>query len=170
KKINNWIQWQPTTNFWTPKNILEVWSRGVETNSEIEWRIKEFKIKLNAMTNYVVSTNEKATSQNDLSVNKQIIYVPMYSGFAKIGVMCKNILLQYRQNYISFRYTSADNTEFLNPYYLGNFYVSYLFESKKYQTNLFFQINNVWNTNYQVVQNYAMPLQNFSTGININLN
>ncbi len=170
KKIKNWIQWQPQNNFWTPKNILEVWSRGLETNTEIEWRKNDFNIKLNAMTTYIVSTNQIKTSQNDASVDKQLIYVPMYSGFVKMSVGYKNLLLQYRQNYIGYRYTSTDNSEFLKPYYLGNFYASYLFDVKKYRTTLFFQINNIWNTSYQVVQNYAMPLQHFSAGIQIQFN
>ncbi|MCX7651179.1 MAG: TonB-dependent receptor, partial [Flavobacteriales bacterium] len=35
--IKNWIIWLPAGAFWTPQNLMQVWSRGTETFSCIEW-------------------------------------------------------------------------------------------------------------------------------------
>jgi len=170
RNMNNWILWLPGPAYWSPQNIMEVWSRGMETRSELGFRIYKVKIKINVSTNYVVSTNEKAKTDNDASVNKQLIYVPMYSGHAKISVEYKRFLLSCNQNYTGYRYTSTDNSEYLKPYSLTNVYASYKISFANYYVNLFVQVNNLLNTQYQVLLNRAMPLRNYQAGISIQFN
>jgi vitamin B12 transporter len=170
RNMNNWILWLPGPTYWSPQNIMEVWSRGMETRSELGFRIYKAKIKINVSTNYVVSTNEKAKTDNDASVNKQLIYVPMYSGHAKISVAYKMFLLSCNQNYTGYRYTSTDNSEYLKPYSLTNVYASYKISFANYYVNLFVQVNNLLNTEYQVLLNRAMPLRNYQAGISIQFN
>ena len=167
KIINNWILWLPGESFWSPQNILEVWSRGMETRSELKFAMQKISFKLNLMTNYVLSTNEKASTENDASLHKQLIYTPMYSGHLKLSLQYKKVSISYLQNYTGYRYTSTDNTEFLTPFTLANIYTSYQFVIKNFNINFFAEANNIFNQQYQVLLNRAMPLVNYQAGFSI---
>ena len=149
---------------------MNVWSRGMETNSMLSIKINKAKISFSVLTNYVVSTNQQVKTANDASIDKQLIYVPMYSGNAKIGIEYKGFAFSYRHNYTGYRYTSTDNTQYLPPFYLGSFYLSYKMQHKNAVVNIFIQANNVWNEEYQVMLNRAMPQQNFNAGISFEFN
>ncbi len=170
RKMENWIIWLPGISYWSPQNIMNVWSRGMETNSMLAVKFNKAKISFSVLTNYVVSTNQRAKSANDASVDKQLIYVPMYSGHAKISIEYKGFVMAYRHNYTGYRYTTTDNTQSLPPFYLGSFYLSYKMKLNNSTGNIFFQANNVWNEPYQVILNRAMPQQNFNSGISFEFN
>jgi vitamin B12 transporter len=125
KNIDNWIIWLPGASFWSPHNIMKVWSRGVETNNTLWFKLNKAKISLNVLTNYTVSTNQQAKFENDESVDKQLIYVPLYSGHAKLTIQYSVFTFSYRQNYTGYRFTSTDNTQYLPPYTLGSVYFAY---------------------------------------------
>lgn len=169
--IKNWILWKPNANGrWSPENILEVWSRGIETKTEIEQSIGQLKLKINVQTSYVVSTNEKAKFSADESYKMQLIYVPIYNHQAYISAGFKGFYINYNQTFTGYRFTTSDNSNALPPYWLGNAQVSYQSICKKLTLKIFLQANNIWASSYQVVQNYAMPLRNFQVGLSINFN
>lgn len=170
RNIDNWIMWLPGVWYWSPQNIMNVWSRGMETNSSLAINIKKWKITLGVLTNYVLSTNQKAKTENDNSVGKQLIYTPMYSGMAKISIEYKGVLLSYRHNYVGYRFTSTDNTQYLTPYDLGSVYLSYNIKLGNASAGIFFQANNIWNKQYQTISNRAMPGINFNGGIALHFN
>ena len=139
----------------------------METRSELKFAMQKISFKLNLMTNYVLSTNEKASTENDASLHKQLIYTPMYSGHLKLSLQYKKVSISYLQNYTGYRYTSTDNTEFLTPFTLANIYTSYQFVIKNFNINFFAEANNIFNQQYQVLLNRAMPLVNYQAGFSI---
>lgn len=167
RNIENWILWMPGISYWTPQNAMSVWSRGMETNSSLSITTGKAIITVTALTEYVFSTNTKSKTENDNSVGKQLIYVPMYSGMAKATVRYKKFQLVYRHNYVGYRYTSTDNTQYLLPYDLGSLYFSYDLKFSNTVTGIFFRADNIWNEQYQVISNRAMPGINFNGGISI---
>lgn len=169
RNIQNWIIWQPEAGIWSPNNLLEVWSRGVETNSNIGWKKGKMEIRLRLITNYILSTNEKARNNTDESVGKQLIYTPTYSGTGGLDLKYANFLVRYTHSYTGYTYTASDHSEWLDPYKLGSLYLAYRANWKKANTSLFFRINNIWNEDYQVVRNRLMPSVSYSIGINLNL-
>ena len=58
----------------------------------------------------------------------------------------------------------------MEPFSLVNFQSSYNIDLKNYQLNIYFQANNIFNEEYQLIINHAMPLSNFMVGIEINFN
>ncbi|MBK7854768.1 MAG: hypothetical protein IPJ79_07540 [Bacteroidetes bacterium] len=94
----------------------------------------------------------------------------MYSGLAKATIEFKRLAISYRHNYTGYRYTSTDNTQYLTPYDLGSANISYRIKRKNSSASAYFQINNIWNKEYQLLLNRAMPLQNFETGISFSFN
>lgn len=94
----------------------------------------------------------------------------MYSGMAKISIEYKGVLLSYRHNYVGYRFTSTDNTQYLTPYDLGSVYLSYNIKLGNASAGIFFQANNIWNKQYQTISNRAMPGINFNGGIALHFN
>ncbi len=166
RNINNWIMWLPGKNgIWSPQNVLEVWSRGGETNSEIAFKNKNLKVSVNVLSNYVLSTRTKTSLQNDESKDKQLAYVPMYSGSAIFTIEYKNTSLRGVYSYTGYRYLSSDNYNYLSPYSLFDLRISHTFYFKNNLLNIFAEGNNLLNENYFSVAQYPMPLRNFKIGI-----
>lgn len=170
KQLDNWIIWLPNGINWTPQNILQVWSRGVETRTSLKMKIKNVNLKIGATTNYVLSTNQKSTTPNDASVGKQLMYVPIYKVGGNFSVEYHGFSISYYHNYIGYRYTATDNSQYLKPFQLANLNFSKSMQFKEYKFNFFVQINNLYKENYQVTQNYAMPMQSFEVGCSIKFN
>ncbi len=171
RTMDNWIIWLPAGSYWTPRNLMNVWSRGLELRGGMAWRVKSTTIKLDLMTNYVISTNEKVKSANDGSVGKQLIYVPVYSGHGTLAVLWKSLTITGSAHYTGYRYTSADNRDFLKPYMLLDATLSYrLASGTKYVLALTAQGFNLLDEPYQVMLNRPMPLRNFQVGINLRFN
>ncbi|HYG50148.1 MAG TPA: TonB-dependent receptor [Flavobacteriales bacterium] len=74
--VYDWIMWQPRNGYWTPQNLLAVWSRGNETEMRFEFG-KKIKYHSKWLFNYTLSTQEKSSLENDNSIGRQLIYTPM---------------------------------------------------------------------------------------------
>jgi iron complex outermembrane receptor protein len=170
RTIDNWIIWLPSSLIWTPQNILSVWSRGLETHTVVNLKVKKINIQLSLLTSYVISTNEKSKSENDNSVGKQLIFVPIYSGNARLKIEYKSFSITYRHHYTGYRYISTDHSEYLAPYQLGSVNVNYQQKFKNFNLNIYTQIDNIWDELYQIMPNRPMPNRNFNTGITFNIN
>jgi iron complex outermembrane receptor protein len=163
------IVWLPTMySYWSPKNIDEVYSRGGETKSELTYAKKDFLVKLILNTAYVLSTSVKSKNENDNAVGRQLIYTPRYNGNGTAIVSFNNFNCLINSNYTGYRFTSTDNTKWLNPYLLTNIKCGYNYSFNSINTELFFGINNAFNKSYTVILNRPMPLRNYEAGIILN--
>lgn len=161
RDIHNWIMWQPGKDGnWSPINVLHVWSRGVETNTEVSYKNKTFKTTLNVLTNYILSS-----SLTDNNLHLQMPYVPMYSGSAILSIEYKNFLLRGAYTYTGYRYLSTDNYSYLTPYSLIDVRVARTFIYKTLALTVFTEVNNLLNKNYQSITQYGMPLRNYRAGL-----
>lgn len=168
--IEDWIVWQPNGANWSPMNVKKVWNRGIETNSKISFRKRKMNFSFSLKTAYNLSTNTEIYNSNDASLNKQLIYVPHYKFICKSTLSYKNISFTYIHNYTGFRYTSRDNINYLPSFNLGRLFLSWNFKLKKNNAKIFYKINNLYNTNYQLVINRPMPLINHEIGFNFKIN
>ena len=71
--VKDWILWgQNIDGIWSPENIKEVWSRGIET--QLKYNYKKILLELNY--SLTKTTSEKASNDLDISVGQQLRYVP----------------------------------------------------------------------------------------------
>jgi vitamin B12 transporter len=168
RQIENWIIWLPSGSFWSPQNLMLVWSRGIETNTSYQYNGKQIKLFSNFKTSYVLSENTASELNSDASLNKQLIYVPLYTGQFNYGVTYKKTTLMLNHTYTGYRYTSSDHSQYLEPYFMHNVNLSYQINFKKVNVDLQFQINNLLNTNYQVLAARPMPGIHYRGGIVFN--
>ncbi len=171
RTINNWIIWLPNQqNMWSPENVLQVWSHGLEYKLKINYHVGNVSIQLSGMYNYILSTNEKSTSITDEAIGKQLIYVPIQNGQGSLTLSYKGTFLNYTQIYTGYRYTTSDNTQYLKPYTIGNFSISQIVKLHTSKIKVTAQFNNVWQETYQVMAYRAMPLLSFQLGLTFYFN
>jgi vitamin B12 transporter len=168
KSINDWILWLPANNgISSPKNVLQVVSKGAETQTDIKYVFDKFYIKTGIQTNYVLSTVAKSNLIDDASQNKQLIYTPRYNFNGNLSFGTKKWFVLYTQQYVGYRFTSSDNSSWLIPYTVGTLKANYKLTHKKMSYTFQVSINNSWNTSYVVLLNQPMPLRYYEIGISI---
>ncbi|MES2130982.1 MAG: TonB-dependent receptor [Bacteroidota bacterium] len=168
RHTTNWIIWLPTSsNYFSPRNIAKVYSRGAETRTELGYTKKDIGVKLILNTAYVLSTNQTATNENDNAVGRQLIYTPRYTGQSTLIGTYKTVTVLFSQSYTGYRFTSTDNTTWLNPYYIANLKLKYSYAFNSVAVEFFGGINNLFNKNYTVVANRPMALRNYEAGLSL---
>ena len=164
----NWIIWLPVFSYWSPQNIQAVWSRGTELDLKFEAKVKKLKLVFADKVSYVKATIQK--SNNESSIGRQLIYTPEFSNNASLSFFYRYFYFNFNFEYFSKSYTSPDNSDFIKAYVIGNVYLSKDFHYKSFIFNLFLQLNNIWDQEYQSIAWQAMPGFNLKTGIQINFN
>jgi iron complex outermembrane receptor protein len=165
--INNWILWVPGNSYWTPHNIQSVDSKGISWFSEVKltWRNVEFQALTTAQM--VHSAPMKANAYSPFVEGRQLMYVPKYSANQSISAAFKGFRFILQANYTGERYTSTDNHSKLPSFFLLNLSAEKQFSVKEMSTTAYFRINNITQTEYQVIAWRAMPLQSFQVGVSM---
>lgn len=170
KTIHNWILWLPKANFTSPDNVLKVRSRGAETQTELKYVNNKFYVYANVQTTYVLSTVEDSYLKDDASLGKQLIYTPRYAGNGTFTLGYKQCALVINHAYTGYRFSSSDHSSWLKPYHLSQVRLNYTQYLKHVSLTLNTAILNLFNTNYQVIQNFPMPLRHYEIGLTIQFN
>ncbi|MDX2174562.1 MAG: TonB-dependent receptor [Bacteroidota bacterium] len=169
RNIDNWILWVPGNNGSSrPINIQQVWSRGTETSWKLGYKKNKFKLNTNFSTSYVLSTVERNSQENNTTTYCQLIYTPRYTVNANVSMGYNNFILTYYYQYVGYRFTTSDNTQWLNPYHYSSLRINATLTVNQQSNFVFFAAcNNLFNANYTVLVNRPMPLRNFEVGISI---
>lgn len=168
RDIHDWIIWFGGA-VWTPHNIAEVHSRGVETENNVSWTAGKWSFHIGVNTSYVLATTVNSYFQNDGSRGRQIPYAPRYNGQANIGFAFKGISFNYNHTYTGYRFITTDESEYLLPYQGGNVQLMYSTSVSGHAFQLVAQYNNIWNEQYQVVANRPMPGRNWLLGLKVEI-
>jgi outer membrane cobalamin receptor len=141
---------------WSAQNLGRVETKGVEFNTTFipfEW----VKLDLAYTLQSAIDKTQDGVSYN---FNKQLVYSPeemlnMLLAFEKF-----NTLLTLEGEYISHRFTTAENTtdNMLGRYFLANVGLKYTYEIGKNTISIRFDLKNLFdNKEYQIIKNYPMP-------------
>ncbi len=170
--VDNWILWHPQSNgIWSPDNVKKVFSRGVETTLQISNDLegkKKYGVHFTAIYSYTKTTNLVAISTNDDSKGKQLIYVPLHKLNLIAHLDFKGFYIRGIMLFTDKIFTSTDNSEFFKSYFISNLEVGKDFQFQKQQIGISFRINNLTNTQYQIVAQRAMPGRSFEGTIKLN--
>jgi vitamin B12 transporter len=169
--INNWILWAANDDgVWTPENVKEVWSRGLEIAFQSNITInkntsKEIKIYFFTRYNFTKTTNTSINIGSQNSLKKQLLYVPIHAGSTSIEFQFKDFSFTYNQMINGKRYTTRDNSDFVPSYSVSNIQLSYLFKKKRIEIEPVFEIRNIFNNEYVIVENRPLPPIHFQCTI-----
>ncbi len=165
--IDNWIIWLPQGRIFSPQNIQRVWSRGVETR--LQWRrlVEKKEWSISVSYDFVRSTNEKERFAGSQTLGKQLVYVPAHKGGVLLKYQTPAWKLAYRHNITGTVFTLSDHSEGLPPFQTGRIEAGYQFPIQKVQLRAVIMVENLWNEDYELVINRAMPGRYFQTSVQV---
>ena len=173
--IKNWILWMPSNppEVWSPRNVKEVRSSGVELKGKLGADLgRLWKLGIDANYTLANSVNrDDYLSPDDVSVGKQLPYVPKHSASVSGRLSWKGWAFTYKFVHYSRRYTSTDNNDSPSGY-LGAYYMSDISLEKGFDTGwahiyLKLVMNNIFNEEYEMILSRPMPGRNFGLFIQI---
>lgn len=170
-RVEEGIRWYPgSEGIYTPRNVEEITSRGIEGGLDQRFLLPgQFQLSLKQSVAYNRAIITRPRFEGDNAVGNQLRYVPHWKYHASLGLKKGMVtgLLQFRQ--VGRRYTTdTENlSHSLDPYgvidatlRLQKFYRSFSLAIRG-------GVRNLLDTNYEVVQWYAMPGRNYIASVNI---
>lgn len=172
--VTDWILWHPTqSGIWTPDNVKQVLSRGVNMSIKLQNKVrlsdKGFVVVFYSGYSYTNTISLDAISSNDNSQNKQLIYVPLHNFSASLQVQYRHFYIRSIHSYTGIRYTTTDDSQSLSGYYLTHLELGKDFYFNSQQIGLSFRINNITESQYQVVDQRPMPGRSYEMTVRLNL-
>ncbi|APD08031.1 vitamin B12 transporter BtuB [Flavobacteriaceae bacterium UJ101] len=162
-KFNDWIVWLPDVNqggIFTPINIRNVESYGVELFSQLGYKIGLFEIDWKANYTFLKSLDEER--------NKQLIYTPKHKLNNQLQFKRENGFVQIQHQFVDEIYTSSDNLNKLDAFNLIDASIGYNLKINKIKTAIQVGVHNILDEEYQLILGRAMPKRNYSIQFNIN--
>ena len=163
------IVWLPHRNsIWSPENI------GLsESNTFISSLVLSYNFEKNISVKTELSyTDNSSIKRNedfpgDPSTGKQIIYIPLNQIRSSVEFKAGKLGVNLFYSYLGKRFSDSENLNILSPVNLldGNIFYDFIFS--KYKAGLKLELNNITNTDYQVISGYPTPLRNFKLNLNI---
>ena len=166
-KINDWIVWVPssTSTYWSPKNIANVEQMGIELEAYLEsdtpWGLLRYE---NTSSCQYISDLNAADARS-----KQLIYVPVFQFNQKFSWSVKKTHLYFQNHFESVRYTSADHSSYLAPYSISSLGFNHTCEWEETELRFGLELNNLWDVDYQLVQDRPMPGRHLNVNFNLYL-
>ncbi|EKB49043.1 TonB-dependent receptor [Cecembia lonarensis] len=168
--VDNWIIWLPRGNFWSPENIREVHNKGLEYTLDAIYKMGSWGLEIQGNYNWVRAINQTNTSENDRSIGMQLPYTPIHKFQSLLGVSRGLFQSYINYHFTGSRFVTTDNISQLPDYALWDWGLRMgEWELGAIQGRLGFQINNVFNTSYEVLRLRAMPGRNYQLNIQIRL-
>lgn len=169
RNTTNWILWQPGPGYWSPVNLLSVWSRGVDHRVKISWKKDKTVVSFYAGYEYVRATNEKSKALNDVSIGKQLMYLPANHFSSALQITYRNFYIAGNYQLTDLVFTATDHSSYLPAYDLVTATVGSRINFKSSFGNIFFRVNNLLDKEYQTVAWRPMPGRSFQLGLTIEL-
>ncbi len=171
--INDWILWRPGEyNYWMAENIAEVFARGLEYSMNGKYQQGEISLSLFGTYSFTRTTNRSETVAEDLSVDKQLIYVPIHKANLTTKAEYRGYHLMTSSNYIGERFTTSSNEETrhtLPGFTLFDIRAGKEIKFDKFNITLQLRINNLFNTDYKAVLSRPMPGRSWEVVVKLEL-
>ena len=171
--VNDKILTAPRQNLfqWSVQNIGKVKIRGIDV--ALNANFKEWKnLQISTNATFTVQDAKDVSDQTSTLYKTQLPYTPKHSGSGSLHLQYRQFSGNYNILFSSFRYKWGDPIyeNLLQPFATNDVSISYLFKAKNAAYKLIFEANNIFNTQYEIVKYYPMPLSNYRLTFNIFLN
>jgi iron complex outermembrane receptor protein len=163
--IEDWIIWLPSGSIWTPQNLKEVESQGIELNVNGNYEPGKILLSWNAGYTYTRSTNLTQLDQYDRSKGKQLPYVPLHNFSFSLRTKYSSWHAGLSSNYTGERFTSTDNIDRLEDFFLVDLKLGK--QIMGFTVNA--TIQNLLNKIYYHLPFRAMPGRNFRLSLSLNI-
>ena len=152
------IVWSPGDGgLWYPQNLSKVKSDGVET--EGRWTGFEGLLTLAVHSTWTNVSKESSDFPGDPATGKQLIYLPSHTTNASITVAAGDFVVLLQDAWTGLRYTTDANDQSLPAFSVVSGAVRYSTGIGPLQGSVKVEGTNLFNTSYQVIADYPMPLR-----------
>lgn len=151
---------------WMMMNIGKVKIMGIDVTARLAFKLPH-GVVLEGGLNYTYQKARDFTNPADTldggTYKGQIAYIPWHSGSATVHAAWKNLDLNYSCIYVGERYHNSSNilANHEEPWYTHDLSASYLLRLNKTSLKITAEVNNIFNQQYDVIQNYPMPGRNY---------
>jgi vitamin B12 transporter len=148
-----------------PVNVPQVQSRGVEGryDAHLPWNV--LNIFVDVTMNDAVRHNDNSPA--DSTEGKQLLYIPKFVGVVGFSIQVYDISFNLTHTISSKRFIKEDESASLPQYSLMDINLSTSLRFNLLRLNLRAEISNIFNNDYQVLQDYPMPGRTFRMTIGI---
>lgn len=150
------IVWIPGRGgIWSPVNVSDVRSRGVE--AEITWRGWDGIVQATLNSTWTSSIKNSADYPGDPTEGKELIYVPRQTVHALVLIALRPMTFAVKHSWSSYRYTTEINDRYLPQHGVTSAAVTLEQVVSPLRTSLKLEVTNLFNTSYQIMAYYPMP-------------
>jgi outer membrane cobalamin receptor len=156
--IHDMIQWYPGENssYWIAGNVNTVKTAGFETDLDFVYSGRRFNA--HSHTGYTFTKASSVTAyENSSNKVDQLVYIPENQLNTMVKIYWPRFFSTVRINYISRRYTTADNLQYLPGYALTDLNLGARVNSERLDSEISFTVENIFDTSYQNIAWYPMP-------------
>lgn len=161
------IVWSPNSaGLWMPSNIGISSSNVILIDANLKKQFSEFfSADLNVNYSYTSSLKKSSEYEGDPTYGKQIFYLPQELAKFNLGLIYKQTGINIFYTFTGKRFTNFENTGYLKAVDLfeGNIFQN--IETGKIHTQIRFEVNNIFNADYQMIAGYPMPLRNYKLSL-----
>ncbi|MCP4553113.1 MAG: TonB-dependent receptor [Bacteroidetes bacterium] len=167
--IKDWIAWMPNADYsaWNVENKNKGKTIGLDLVAQSE--IRHGETIFSAGVSYIWTQSNFIDVVGEVENGSKMLYVPQHRMLLNLSIQQKNWNILYSHNYFDSRYTGS-YSENLGAYFVGNLSVQYMFPFGKQHLTAALHVNNIWNGDYQVIYDYAMPGRSVKLSLYYNLN
>jgi len=166
RTIDQWIMWMPPVkdvrNYWSPINITEVYSRGMEIRTHATWKENKWTFDVNAGADLTWSTFGEPLPEFMIEAGDQLFYVPVENFQAGVKILHKHWSGHYYHHWYG---DSPGINEDVKAGNIGTAGLNYQFGGGKLKCTLYLQADNVWNVPYRLIERRPMPGRSFMAGV-----
>ena len=164
RMTDDWIIWLPAGSIWTPENLRQVWSRGLEAGLTFGRETTHWSWRSQWRYSLILATNRQTEHPNDASLHKQLIYVPRHRAQADLTLGFGQWSLSGAAGATGRVYTLNDHSAHLPPTLLFDLDLQYRQKRGKLQGQFYLQLFNLFDQHFQTVAGYPLPGRHFRLG------
>ncbi|MDZ4747875.1 MAG: TonB-dependent receptor [Saprospiraceae bacterium] len=166
RNIDQWIMWMPPTkdirNYWSPINIAEVYSHGLEARGNMEITAMDWHFNFNAGLDLTWSKFGGPLPEFMIQEGDQLFYVPVENILAGIRIENAQWSGYYYHHWFG---SSTGINEDVRAGNTGSASLNFNFLQRKLKWSLYLQADNVWNVPYRIIERRPMPGRSFMGGV-----
>ncbi len=159
---------------WMMMNIGKVKIRGIDLSARLVMQPAASLIVDGALSYTYQRAQDYSNPDDDFyggAYKGQIAYVPWHSGSATLHGAWRDADINYSFIYVGERYHNSANIPINHeqPWYTHDIAASYRFAMGKVTAKVSVEVNNLFNQQYDVIQNYPMPGRNYKLILKLDL-
>jgi len=162
-QVDNMIYWTQTSGIWSPQNLRNAWTRGLESMGTYRKNFGKVSGEATVRYSYTLATDQSG---------KQLVFTPRHESGTTIRLGWKSYNLSFTNNYTGRQFTDDSNNIYyaLKGYNIANVWLSKDLPLKKLTMMFMLEMNNTFNNQVSTRPGYPLPGRNFKGGLTIRFN